>query len=467
MKHYPKFLILFTLLSSCSLPDTPLWNERKTAKSIRMPMEATTKVIVKGSIISLIRNPFSSTKKGLSMFRNRAEIATDSIESSSSFSSSDDTGTIEQRLDQLGMPAPIGGSIDYLIDGKSFFTAFEKSIQNAQKTIDTRVFIFDNDDVAVRIANLLKAKSKTVRCRVLMDELGSLASWWTAPESKIPKGFKPPSSMPHFLKKNSQVQVRESINPWLITDHSKLILIDQNEAYLGGMNIGREYRHDWHDMMFRLKGPVVNALQNDFNKAWRLQGGLGDWGYPFLRKTPYRKSLNKQEIAFRILKTNSHTDVKQIEQASLTAIRMATRRVYIQNSYFTSEPLAQALADASKRGVDVRMIYPETNDSKLLHIGNQQFAQKLLQAKAKVYVYPKFSHVKALVVDDWASIGSANFDALSMRINEETNIAYTHKKAVQQLVDKLFNKDFRVSKQIKQLPKNWSNKLLQPVINQL
>ena len=76
-----------------------------------------------------------------------------------------------------------------------------------------------------------------------------------------------------YLQHGSEVKVRKSRNPWLVTDHVKQIIIDGKTAYIGGMNIGREYRYDWHDMMIKLSGPVVTAMQNDFNRAWSLQGG--------------------------------------------------------------------------------------------------------------------------------------------------------------------------------------------------
>ena len=111
-------------------------------------MEASTKVLVKGNLISLIRNPFSSAKKGISMLRNRASIAGgfDTSILSALDNNSPITCNIEQKLNLLKMPQPIAGNIDYLIDGAAFFNALETSINSAQKTIDTRVFIFDNDD---------------------------------------------------------------------------------------------------------------------------------------------------------------------------------------------------------------------------------------------------------------------------------------------------------------------------------
>ncbi len=179
MKLSSPLILGIALISGCTLPDTPLWNERQTAKSVPMPMEGSVRVLIHGSLVSAVRNPFSSSAKGISMLGNRASIASrinpDALravierESSTALS-------IEQRLTQLEMPQPIAGNINYLIDGEAFFSALEASFWNAKKSIDTRVFIYDNDDVAVRISNILKKKSQTTRCKVMMDQLGSVSS---------------------------------------------------------------------------------------------------------------------------------------------------------------------------------------------------------------------------------------------------------------------------------------------------
>ena len=152
----------------------------------------------------------------------------------------------------------------------------------------------------------------------------------------------------------------------------------------------------------------------------------------------------------------------------LAAIRMARRRVYCQNSYFTSDTLVAELVRAKRRGVDVRMVFPEDNDSKLLGLSNRGVAKDLLDVGARVYVYPKFTHVKAMVVDDWACVGSANYDGLSMRINEELNIAFTDKKVVGELVRDLFVKDFGRSKRLRKVDAGgWSGILLEGLVDQL
>ncbi|MBK1830223.1 phosphatidylserine/phosphatidylglycerophosphate/cardiolipin synthase family protein [Verrucomicrobiaceae bacterium R5-34] len=435
-------LMLCSLLPACSFPEANIWHENPGAKTVALPAKIIDRVIIRGSAVSIYRNPFTSTHKGFSMTRARGEIIADPL-----LSLIPDLDpvyryahSIDDALDRIGMPAPVPGTVEYLIDGEDFFGDVLTEIEDAERRIDTRVFIFDNDDVAVDFADVLKRKAEKVRCRILLDEMGSIAAWSAAPATGDLKPADFQSDMVKYLKQDSRIQVRKSLNPWLVADHSKLITIDEKLAYLGGMNIGREYRYEWHDMMIKVTGPVVKALQNDFNRAWRLQGVWGDWSMPFYYEKAYRKEKQPGEIDIRVLKTSASR--RDIERSILTAIRMSRKRVYLQNSYFTSRELERELIAARRRGVDVRMVFPEDNDSKLLKSKNQTVAKNLVEAGVKVYMYQPFTHVKAVVVDDWACVGSANFDALSFRINEELNIAFSDRAAVQKLVRDLFVKDF-------------------------
>lgn len=456
------------MLAACSLPEADVWQEGAGMKKVGMPAEVLDKVVLRGSIVSVVRNPITGTHKGVSMAVSRGEILADPLLKylptiSPAYR---DSHSIDEVLDGLGMPKPIPGNVEYLIDGRAFFTDIKASIRQAEKRVDTRVFIFDNDDVAKDFADLLKQKSKTVKCRVLMDQLGSIAAWWVHPETGGQKPDLGDGTIADYLAKDSRVKVRKSLNPWLVTDHTKLFVIDGKMAYLGGMNIGREYRYEWHDMMVKVTGPVVTALQNDFNRAWRLQGGWGDWGVPFHSYQRYRKKMRGGEIGIRILKTAASK--RDIEKSMLAAIRMSRKRVYLQNSYFTSDALQRELLLATRRGVDVRMVFPEDNDSALLKAGNQSVAKELVESGAKVYMYQPFTHIKAIVVDDWACVGSANFDALSFKINEEINIAFSDPIAVNKLVRDLFLKDFQAAKLLRRRDvKDWGNLVLENVADQL
>jgi len=437
------------VLGSCVMPDTPLWNERETLSGARMPGEMVYKVLVSGNVESVLCNPVSGTRKGFAMMRHRAGLLSENLVDLELIPEiKTGSGDIEGAMSALGLPEPQMGTVEYLIGGKPFFDEVEKDINAAEKSVDTRVFIFDNDDVAQRYADLLRGKSKTVRCRVMMDRLGSISSWWTAPASKMPDGYSPMASVPHYLKQGeSKVQVRMTRNPYLVADHGKLITIDDRIAYLGGMNIGREYRYEWHDMMVRVTGPVVSDLQWEFDRTWSLQGALGDWQRPFKRKRKIVQPEAEGAIPMRILRTG--VGKIEVEKAMLAAVRVSKERVYVQNSYFTSQKLVDEMVAAAKRGVDVRLVLPSDNDSALLDQANMAVAKALLSAGAKLYRYPKFSHVKAVVCDDWSCVGSANLDGLSMRINDELNIAYTDEKKTEELVKKLFRKDFAASTPLK------------------
>lgn len=249
-------------------------------------------------------------------------------------------------------------------------------------------------------------------------------------------------------RRGSRVQVRVSQNPWLVADHSKLFIIDGKEAYLGGMNIGREYRHDWHDLMVRVTGPVTTALQNHFDRAWKLQGSFGDLRALLHRRLkPDLAATGRDHFPIRILRTTpSRID---IEKAILVAIRMSRKRIMVQNSYLTSELLLRELLMARKRGVKVTLIYPSDNDSQLLEAANRRFAATLLDHGGRVYRYPSFSHIKAVLVDDWVCLGSANLDGLSMRIKGELNIAFSDPKTVKEVLERVFLKDIADSQPVR------------------
>ena len=464
----PASLLVFSLiLCSCSANEnTLLFNQPEQELPRSLPVDVVNHIVLQGGIISAIRNPFSTFQKGLSLSHNRAFLLASPLTDNIPAAGKAPTESIEAALDRLNIPEPIPGKVDFLIDGETFFPALHDAVGKASKSVETRIYIFGNDKVATRYSDLLKKISPTVHCRVLMDELGSLASWW---EKKDPsqRTLRGGDSIIDYLEADqSKVRVRKSRNPFFTTDHSKVIIVDGQTAFLGGMNIAHEYRYDWHDLMARVQGPIVTALQNDFNRAWRHQGGGGDWTIPFFIPQKFRKELRDNEIGIRVLKTGPH--VTEIEDALIAAIRQSRKRIYLQNPYFTSGIIQQELIAAQKREVDVRVIFSEDNDSKLIGLNNQSVAKRFVENGISTYLYPKFSHVKAIVVDDWTCLGSANLDALSLLINAEVNIAFTDPKATSTLVRDLFLTDFKKSKKLERKDvKDWDDPLSETISKQL
>jgi cardiolipin synthase len=322
-------------------------------------------------------------------------------------------------------------------------------VAKATRSVDVLVFIFDTDDYAVKMAKMLKDRSSRVKVKVLLDDMGSLFAAQNAPESPMPPDFRRPASIISCLKEGSRVKVRASANPWLTVDHRKCMIIDGREAYVGGMNIGRAYRYDWHDMMVRLTGPIVGRLEKDYRMAWAHAGPLGDfafaWAWLFDRTSPRRNAVTNA-IDLRPLRTA--TGKTEIYRAQYEAIERARRYIYIENPYFDDNSSLRELIRARQRGVDVRVIFPARNDSGVMQINNALAAGDLVRNGIRVYAYPGMTHVKAAIYDGWACLGSANFDKMSLRVGQELDIAFSDSATVERLKRELFEKDFVRSHEI-------------------
>lgn len=410
-------------------------------------------VAVRSTALAAVRQPVTTTKLGIAVLWHRPrEIVSGNTPArltvQSMSSEAPGTPGFEDLLDRMDFPAAEAGKLTWLVDGPGFFPELDRQIAAARHSINLQVYIFDNDDIGVRYADMLKRRSSEVPVHVLFDDLGSMLAHASAPETLGPRGFGPPPDMSAYLRKNSEIHVRRTLNPWLVCDHSKLLVFDQQVAILGGMNIGREYYSEWHDMMIRIEGPIVQSLSRDFNRAWIKSGPMGDFALLrrpalFRHHTPVTGG-----IPLRILRTDPVEGRYEILYATLLAIRGARERVWIQNPYFAHDDLALAVEAAARRGVDVRVIIPKGGDSTLMDAGNLSTARGLLLAGAKVYIYPGITHLKAMICDDWASVGSANFDTLSMRINREINLVFPDRAAVRELEKNVFLPDFGKSRRI-------------------
>jgi cardiolipin synthase len=361
-----------------------------------------------------------------------------------------DVAAWERELDAMGIAAPLPAAITPLIGGEAFFTEFVQAIQDARESISIRLFIFDNDDYAIGIADLLKRRSREVRVRVLIDSLGTLGA--SQGEPPAAESARRPLSVARYLRVGSEVEVREVPDPLLVLDHTKTIIVDGRQAYLGGMNIGHEYRYEWHDMMVALDGPLVGRLRRDFDRAWAHAGPGGDFAY--------LASLGAKEASGGG-REPGHVDVRpiytrpfdpQLLRAQLAAMRRAERAIWVEQPYVSDDTLIRALIDARARGVDVRLIVPSSGDSRFMNSANLLAASALVRNGVRVYVYPGMTHVKAALYDGWACLGSANFDKLSLRINQETNVATSDPVFVGRLRRELFEADFARSRELVEPP---------------
>lgn len=338
------------------------------------------------------------------------------------------------------------------LGGGEFFPDFIEAVQEATRAVDVQLYIFDNDDYAVQLADLLRRRAaEGVRVRILMDESASLAAAASPPESPMPADFIPPQNMARYLGRGSPVQVRPMPMSGLSASHTKIIIIDGETAWLGGMNIGREYRYDWHDLMIEVRGPLVAWIQQDFVRTWARYGWGGDYAMAWRDWTsptrhPAGGPIPAGAVAVQPLYTGAHH--QEIAKAQIAALRRCQRLALLENAYLSDDAFLTELVNARHRGVDVRVIFPADNDNGIMAANNRALVPLLRRHGIRVFLLPGMSHVKAALFDGWACVGSANFDRLSLRVNNEFSIGCADPAFTGELRRRLFEADFQRSREV-------------------
>ncbi len=362
-------------------------------------------------------------------------------------------------------------SVELLIDGKEFFPHFMLAAQRAKHSIFTRVYIFGTDPYGVKVADLLKARAADgVDVRVLTDELNSVLNYSKLPEINYPADFVMPRNIKSYIRKDSRAKARTHYNTWATFDHTKVYLIDRKLAYTGGMNIGDEYRYTWHDMMVALRGPVVGKLVKNFYEAWSFNGWGGDFAAAYRKVFSKKYRAENEEKPGMVDVRLMYTKPSQAEifHAQLEAIKRAKKRIYIQNAYFSDDRIVGELIEARGRGVDVRVILPGENDVGIMDANNQIMANKLWRNGVRVYFYKGMSHIKAAIYDGWAVVGSANFDKMSLFVNQEMSLGISDPVFVKELEERLFEVDFAASEEMtRERKQGWGAFIVGALSNQV
>lgn len=420
---------------------------------------------VKGLATSMVRYPVSGTVRaaqqtttlvGSWLHPGMGSIAKDGREPLPAGTHADmDVAAFEALLDRKLKPRRAPGKVSLLLDGPEYFSRLSQAFREARDPVDVQLYIFDRDDFAVQMADELKQTSQRVPVRVLFDDLGSLQAGHTKPKTPPPAGFEPPEDIADYLEDDSEIRVRKLPNVALTSAHTKIITFGPSLAHIGGMNIGREYLSEWHDMMAEVRGPVVSLLQAEVDHSWKRASLLGDWQHLMPHRGRARAAsapVPPMEDAYDIRVFRTKPFDFEIQKAIHLAIDNARRRVWIQNPYFTDDTIVRKLIEARRRGVDVRIVLPVDANAKVLSENNEATAAVMFEHGIRIFVYPRMTHVKAALFDGWAFIGSANYDRLSLRVNDEVNIGYSDPAAVRELEQRLFLKDFRDSKERKSPP---------------
>jgi cardiolipin synthase len=324
-----------------------------------------------------------------------------------------------REMKKLGIGGISGGnSVSLITDGDSFFNHIISAIENAEKSINLETYIFSSDPLGMLIAGKLAAKAaQGVEVNVIYDSVGSIAS----------------SSQMFSMMRNNGVEVIEyhPFVPWRrywgisFRDHRKILVIDGSMAFIGGINIGREYAGEkysggnWRDTHIMIEGPAVADIQFFFMENWYRNGGA------VMNSRLYFPELkNAGQKLLMILCANARRKVKPVQQSYISAIQNARNSIYITNAYFIPDAkIYRSLVKAAERGVDVKLILPGLSDIPFVKYASRYLYKRYMKKGIRIFEYARsILHAKTAVIDGvWSTVGSSNLDRRSFRKNLEMN----------------------------------------------
>jgi cardiolipin synthase len=354
-----------------------------------------------------------------------------------------------------GSPLVAGNKVTLLIDGPATYDAMFKAIQNAKDHINLETYIFEDDEVGRRFADLLLEKqSEGVQVNLIYDSVG---------------GFRTPAAFFQRLR-DGGVQTLEfnPVNPlkvrrkWLLThrDHRKILIVDGSVAFTGGVNISRVYsssslsgrEHEkkieeaWRDTHVQIEGPAVAEFQKLFLDTWAREKGSE------LSKKNYFPTLKREgNDLVEVVGSTPGQQNRLTYLMYVSAFVYAEHFIHLTNSYFVPDKqTVNALTNAARRGVDVKIILPGISDEAAVFYAGRSHYTHLLKSGVKLYEHrDAVLHAKTAVIDGvWSTIGSTNMDLWSFLRNDEVNaIILGHDFATE--MEAMFKKDVAESNQIR------------------
>jgi len=346
-------------------------------------------------------------------------------------------------LKDADAPLTLNNRFEVLTNGKKTFRALFAELEKAKDHIHLEYYIFHNDAIGKDILNLLMRKaSEGVKIRVLVDGLGN--SSLTKRFGELKKvgvetaGFYP-VRFPFLSRKLN------------LRNHRKIVVIDGNVGFLGGLNVGDEYLSRnkkigfWRDTFLKLEGDSVNSLQTVFLNDWNVATHQGINGSKY-----YPQAVQLGSQLTQIAATGPDSDWGSMLQIFFVALTSAEKTIYVETPYFIpDEGSVMALKTAALSGIDVRIILMGVPDHKITYWASLSYVQDLLESGVRIYRYTKgILHAKVLILDTQIGvIGSTNFDIRSFSLNFEIS-AFIYECSFAQRLEKDFHQDLADSEEL-------------------
>jgi cardiolipin synthase len=344
-----------------------------------------------------------------------------------------------------------GNRVTLLRDGKEAFPAMLAAIEQARRQILLEMYWFDSDAVGRRFAAALgAARSRGVEVAIVYDSVGSIGA-----DRAMFAGLERAGA--HVLEYNPiapwRRRFRLSLARLSRRDHRKILVVDGNVGFTGGINLARQWAPaeegggGWRDDMMRIEGPAVNGLTHCFHRVWRRHEvpSLLHLHADAVSPTPSERLL-----PVRILGQRYFRHRHEIARDYASRVYAATKTVYIANSYFVPDgSVRRALMRAARRGVDVRVIVPAHSDVEPVKFAGRSQYERLLQAGVRIFEWQNgMFHAKTAVIDgQWCTTGTFNFDYMSLHNNLEVNASVLDAELAAQ-VERSFCDDLAGSREI-------------------
>ena len=341
-------------------------------------------------------------------------------------------------------------------DGDAFFEDVLDSIQAAQRSIDLETYIFNKDRIGTKILNaLIQATARGIEVRILMDGVGCFD--WTPNEVMELRQKGPSVKIFHPLPWYQADTPEKFIKSWEKLerrDHRKCIIIDQQVAFCGSANITEVHcksimgEEAFRDICVKVQGPDMTLLQKEFDWMW-------DTASPLAKHTP----PNTMDESCLVRANSSMESRSWLFKDLFHRITHAKERVWIMTPYFVPRlNLLYALRLARRNGVDVRLLLPSKSDIGQLRRLAHTFYSTLLKNKIRIFEYQATTlHAKVCLIDNWATVGSANFNHRSFIYDYELNVVLCKPETLEEIKQQFLN-DFQRSEEIH--AKKWNTRSL-------
>ena len=359
-------------------------------------------------------------------------------------SKSKSDSTIIEYLKEYGIQTTTNNEVKILKSGHEKFIDLFEEIKKAKHHIHLEYFNFRNDSIANALFDLLAKKAEEgVEIRALFDSFGNSSN--NKPLKK--------KHLKTIRAKGIEIEEFDPIRfPWINhafrRDHRKIIVIDGEIGYTGGMNIADYYINglpkigEWRDIHIRIEGNAVECLQDIFLDMWNEttnQNIQGEKYYPYSNEKI--KVINNKKIA--IVDRNPKKDTKGMRRTLAKAIESAENKVQIINPYFTpTRIIKRAIKNALGKGVKVEIMIPGKSDIPFSPDASMYIANSLRKKGADIYIFNGgFHHSKIMMIDSlYCSVGSANLNSRSLRCDYEVNAFIFDQETTDELIQ-IFSED--------------------------